>query len=132
MPSSENFSHVELRCKHCGENSMSMAFLDRLQEIREEFGKPMRVNSGYRCPVHDAALGGKGPHQTGHAIDIGVSGSDALDLVELARKFGMTGIGIKQSGQPHKNRFIHIDDLEDSVSMPDGSIGGPRPWIWSY
>jgi zinc D-Ala-D-Ala carboxypeptidase len=101
---------------------MEVAFLDRLQEIREEFGKPMRVNSGYRCPVHDAALGGKGPHQTGRAVDIGISGSDALDLVELARGYGMTGIGIKQSGA---SRFLHMDDLEDGVS-------GPRPWLWSY
>jgi uncharacterized protein YcbK (DUF882 family) len=103
---------------------MSLAFLNRLQEIREEFGKPMRVNSGYRCPVHDAALGGKGPHQTGRAVDIGISGSDALDLVELARGYGMTGIGIKQSGS-HASRFLHMDDLGDGVS-------GPRPWLWSY
>jgi zinc D-Ala-D-Ala carboxypeptidase len=125
MPSTQNFSHTELRCQHCGENDMSMVFLDRLQEIREEFGKPMRVNSGFRCPVHDAALGGKGPHATGRAVDIGISGSDALVLVELARGYGMTGIGVMQSGQPHKNRFIHMDDLADGVS-------GPRPWIWSY
>jgi uncharacterized protein YcbK (DUF882 family) len=125
MPSTQNFSHTELRCQHCGANDMSMVFLDRLQEIREEFGKPMRVNSGYRCPVHDAALGGKGPHQTGRAIDIGISGSDALVLVELARGYGMTGIGVKQSGQPHANRYIHMDDLGDGVS-------GPRPWLWSY
>lgn len=104
---------------------MKVAFLARLQEIREEYGKPMRVNSGYRCPVHDAALGGKGPHQTGRAVDIGISGSEALILVELAREYGMTGIGVKQSGQPHASRFLHLDDLEDGVS-------GPRPWIWSY
>ena len=108
---------------------MSMAFLNRLQEIREEYGKPMRVNSGFRCKNHDALQSsspnaGNGPHTTGRAIDIGVSGSDALVLVELARGYGCTGIGIKQSG-PHASRFLHMDDLENGVS-------GPRPWIWSY
>jgi len=105
---------------------MKPDFLDKLQTIRDEFKKPMRINSGFRCSKHDAnvsssKIAGKGPHTTGHAVDVGISGSDALLLVELAVKNGMTGIGIKQKG---KGRFCHFDDLTDEA--------GPRPWIWSY
>ena len=60
----------------------------------------------------------------GHALEPFSHIGDPLDLVEFARGYGMTGIGIKQSG-PHASRFLHMDDLEDGVS-------GPRPWIWSY
>ena len=57
---------------------------------------------------------------------------DALRLVEIARKYGMTGIGLKQDSKtPHKSRFVHLDNLN---STTDKEIGfeGPRPWVWSY
>ena len=53
-------------------------------------------------------------------------------LVEVARKYGMTGIGLKQDSKtPHKSRFVHLDNLN---STTDKAIGfeGPRPWVWSY
>jgi len=127
MPSTKNFSSAELQCKcGCGGNEMKPDFLNKLQTMRDEFKKPMRINSGFRCSKHDAnvsssKIAGRGPHTTGHAVDVGISGSDALLLVELAVKNGMTGIGIKQKG---KGRFCHFDDLTDEA--------GPRPWIWSY
>jgi len=85
-----NFSYAELQCKcGCGGNEMKPEFLNKLQAIRDEFQKPMRINSGFRCSNHDAnvsssKIAGKGPHTTGHAVDVGISGADALQLVELA------------------------------------------------
>lgn len=127
MMETRNFSYAELKCKcGCEGNEMKPEFLNKLQAIRDEFQKPIRINSGFRCSNHDAnvsssKIAGKGPHTTGHAVDVGISGADALHLVELAVKNGMTGIGIKQKG---KGRFIHVDDLTEDA--------GPRPWIWSY
>ena len=34
-------------------------------------------------------------HCSGRAVDILISGADALRLVEVARKYSMTGIGVK-------------------------------------
>jgi len=67
----------------------------------------MQANSMYRCPTHNAAVGGKPGswHVKGQAIDIGWSqmpGGEKLALLELARKHGFTGIGI------HRD-FLHID-----------------------
>ncbi len=121
MPSTKNFSDQELRCSCCGENLMDEGFLARLQTVRNKFGKAMRLSSAYRCPEHDKAVGGAGPHQTGHAVDVLVSGSDGLQLVNIAVDCGMQGIGIRQHGE-YAGRFVHLDDLTEGV----------RPHIWSY
>lgn len=45
---------------------------DILQPIRDRFGKPIHVNSGYRCPQLNKAVGGvsNSEHLTGNAVDI--------------------------------------------------------------
>jgi len=104
---------------------MNEEFLERLQTVRNKFGTAMYLNSGYRCPVHNAkvsALGSMdGPHTTGHAVDVKVSGHNALRLINIALDCGMQGVGIKQHGE-YASRFVHLDDLTVGV----------RPHIWSY
>jgi uncharacterized protein YcbK (DUF882 family) len=102
---------------------MHSGFMERLVALREEFGAPMPVTSGYRCPEHDAALRGAEVHPTGHAVDVRVSGADAHRLIALALRHGFTGIGVNQRGA-HSQRFIHLDDLVDA--------NHPRPTVWSY
>lgn len=43
-----------------------------LDPLREKYGKPIRVNSGYRCPKHNLAVGGAtgSQHMKGEASDI--------------------------------------------------------------
>lgn len=43
-----------------------------LSNIRQAFGKPILINSGYRCPALNQAVGGhpKSYHQYGQAADI--------------------------------------------------------------
>ena len=43
-----------------------------LDPLREKYGKPIRVNSGYRCPKHNLAVGGasRSQHLLGEAADI--------------------------------------------------------------
>ena len=43
-----------------------------LDPAREKFGKPIVVNSGYRCPKHNAAVGGvaASQHLRGEAADV--------------------------------------------------------------
>ena len=119
-----NFSPEEFRCKHSGQLKMHAGFMDRLQRLRTEYGKPMRITSGYRDATHpiEARKAEPGAHNSGRAADIGVDGADALRILELAIKHGFTGIGVNQKGN---GRFIHLDDLPASELRP-------RPWIWSY
>ena len=123
----KHFLDHELGCKcGCKKLEMDVLFMEMLEELRECFSKPMQLSSAFRCAAHNVAVsstGFFGPHTTGQAVDVLVSGEDALLLVGLALKTGFTGIGVKQRGS-HRSRFIHLDNL----SAPDFL----RPWIWSY
>lgn len=115
-----NFSEAELRCKHSGKCEMHPEFMRRLQQVRDVFGKPMTVTSGYRDRTHpiEARKDTPGEHSTGRAVDIGVQGADALRLIRIALDAGFTRIGVQQKGI---GRFIH---LGDNPAFPPG--------IWSY
>lgn len=120
------FEPGEFVCSHCRELAIDTEFMDTLWRVRLEYGRPMVVTSGYRCPVHNAAVsstGTSGPHTTGAAADIGVSGADAFDLVAFALRFGVRGLGIHQAGA-HARRFVHVDTLDGQRH--------PRPRVWSY
>ncbi len=117
-----NFSESEMRCKcGCGRADMDPDFMALLQGARDAYRRPMVVNSGFRCPEYDKAVGGAGAHPTGRAADISVTGEDTHSLLTVALVLGMRGIGLKQHG-PHKWRFMHLDDLD----------GPTRPWVWTY
>lgn len=55
-----------------------------LQAIRGHYKKPISVNSGYRGPEVNAAVGGnpKGQHPKGEAADIEIAGIDNLKLAQ--------------------------------------------------
>lgn len=118
-----HFSFEKMSCD--GECRMDPDFMDLLEKIRSEYGKPLVETSGYRTPKHNASVshtGDKGPHTTGRAIDIAIGGENAFLLASIAISCGITGLGISQKGP---SRFIHLDNL----TKDDGF---PRPMIWSY
>jgi zinc D-Ala-D-Ala carboxypeptidase len=116
-----NFSAKEFACSHCGENKMQPEFMQKLQQLRKEYGKPMRITSGYRCPKHpiEAAKSSPGAHASGCAADIGAQGADAHEILAIALKAGFSGVGVQQKGT---GRFLHLDTLQ----------GSTRPTVWSY
>jgi peptidase M15-like protein len=119
-----HFTVAEMACR-CGCGRLpSLPFVQRLEELRVAFNRPMPVTSGARCPAYNATVsltGEDGPH-TKDAVDVAVSRRDAYDLMVLAPQFGFTGIGFKQHGG---KRYVHLDALP---SAP----GQPRPTLWSY
>lgn len=76
MPAQDtlHFKVHELLCPHCGEGAdmLKQELLDALERVRDVYGKPMPVNSGYRCAEHNAAIGGAqfSAHKEGKAADI--------------------------------------------------------------
>ena len=75
-----------------------------LQPVREHFGKSVTVNSGYRSPESNAAVGGSktSDHCRGYAADIEIAGvanaelaqwiMDNLDYTQLILEFYTQGI----------------------------------------
>lgn len=123
------FTLEEFKCKgvDCcgGENRIDPAFVDKLDALRDRIGFPLPVNSGYRCPLHNARVsttGASGPHTTGHAVDLEVDRGKAYAVLKEAPALGFTGIGVAQKGA---SRYIHLDDLPNAP-------GQPRPTCWSY
>lgn len=78
------FNKNGARCKECRlmqpanrlpdgvEESLQALVEDVLDPLREKYGKPISVNSGFRCPVHNRAVGGvvNSQHIKGEAVDI--------------------------------------------------------------
>ncbi len=107
MASSEHFSDAELACAHCGKNETTQALVDALEAFRAAVGKPVLINSAYRCPIHNAAVGGapNSQHMLGEAADIRVTGMTAGQLEAIARTIpAIKGIG----RAPHQG-YVHID-----------------------
>lgn len=117
-----HFSRAEMTCRcGCGRADVDPAFMDRLEALRVEYGKPMSPTSGFRCSEHNAAVGGKSRsgHLSGMAIDIHVASQrDADRIIELAYRHGFTGKGARLSG-PVFSWTIHLDTL-------------PRRAFWTY
>ena len=76
------FKEKELCCKCCGQlppsirENIETLVHEVLDPAREHYGEPIIVNSGYRCPKHNAAVGGalNSQHLRGEAADIRVEG----------------------------------------------------------
>ncbi len=117
-------SAKEMACRASGALVVDTGLMEALEALRAAVGRPLPVTSGYRSPAHNAAVsetGLAGPHTTGLAVDLGVSGDLAFAVVKAALILGFTGIGVSQRG-PFEKRFVHLDRL----------TAGPRPAIWSY
>jgi len=125
MINSKYFTTDELKCHGTGECKMDEQFIQKLNKIREELNRPMIINSGYRSSEHNSTVGGavNSPHIYGRAVDVSAVGGVAYEIIRLAIKYNITGIGVSQRGT-HKRRFIHLDDMTSATH--------PRPWIWSY
>lgn len=83
--------------------------LQRLNEIREGYGKPITISSGYRCPELNKLVGGveNSKHLTGLAVDL-VWDSDLVEYIIGNCKFDK--LIREKSGN---TKWIHIQFKED-------------------
>jgi len=87
-------------------------FVFLITELRIKWGRPMVINSAYRCAKHNAEVGGTNmsQHLKGNAVDVKISAPDRFYFVKLAYSLGFTGIGIDKD-------FIHLDKRESAPSL---------------
>ena len=71
-PNAEHANNLKLVCEKI------------LEPVRNHFGKPVRINSGYRGPALNAAVGGssKSQHCNGEAVDFEIDGLPNPDLAK--------------------------------------------------
>ncbi len=112
MMLSPHFAAHEFECR-CGceygllPGDVSPKLLAALEELRDILGAPIHINSGCRCPVHNALVKGKrnSQHLRGTAADIRVDGVPPEHVAlsaKLVQAFRDGGIGTY-------NSFVHLD-----------------------
>jgi zinc D-Ala-D-Ala carboxypeptidase len=103
---SEHFSANEFRCKCCGKVHVDPELINKLEEARAIYGKPVRVTSGYRCESHNSKVGGAqhSQHCSGKAADIQVNDShDRFRMLQAFLQAGFKRIGVYRGG------WVHVD-----------------------
>jgi uncharacterized protein YcbK (DUF882 family) len=107
---SENFKVREFGCSD-GSDPIFIApeLVEVLQRIRNHFGRPVNIHSGYRTARKNDAVGGAeySQHLYGMAADISLYGVKPEEVAAYAEKLlpDSGGIGIYDS-------FVHVDVRE--------------------
>lgn len=119
---SKYFSDAELTCRCCGQypdGGMDENLLNLLDEIREAVGAPVEISCAYRCPAHNAEVGGvsNSQHVDGTAADVIVPDGWTVDqLADLAVQLNADGVG-----RYYDSGFVHVD-------VRDGRVGAGYAW----
>lgn len=118
MKENQYFKQYEFECR-CGKcqlpfNVPSDELITILTEIREHFGQCLRINSGYRCPEHNARVGGakSSQHTIGSAADFIVFKVPTEVVYRyVILKYGdrPLGIAIKRNPNNPYGGFVHLD-----------------------
>ena len=106
------------------------ALVDLLEQIRAAAGGAVTINSAYRSPAHNAAVGGvsSSQHLYGRAADIVVEGASPLLVGQMAEHYldRRGGIGVYRT-------FTHVDTRAirsrwDQRSGHQVVVGGWSGW----
>lgn len=105
---SKNFQVREFACK----DGSDVILIDPLliwilQNVRDYFGKPVNITSGYRTITHNRAVSGSSSdsyHTRGMAADFVVSGVEASE-VQAYLEIVMAGVG----GIGKADDYTHVD-----------------------
>ena len=112
---SANFNSSEFDCHGSGCCSSTLVddkLVTYLQQIREHFGKPVNISSGYRCAIHNKNIGGatNSRHSKGQAADIYINGVAPAEIAKYAESMGILGIGLYETNSD--GFFVHVDTRE--------------------
>ena len=100
------FKQSEECCPCCGSGGILPDLRDKLNKAREIADIPFIINSGFRCPSHNADVGGSqtSSHMIGCAADIKCTdGWSRYKILDALIRVGFNIIGIAKT-------FIHVDN----------------------
>jgi hypothetical protein len=121
---SEHFTDAELACPCCGVNLCVDKLVQALEALRAVLGKPISVDSGYRCAKHNKAVNGEpnSRHLQGMAADIRVADMTPVEVYRAAKEipaFGGFGVAL---------HFVHLDVRTTVAKWGYGADGKQCPW----
>jgi uncharacterized protein YcbK (DUF882 family) len=115
MKLTENFKLKEFQSKDGApmpqevfENIVKLA--NQLQFLRNHLKNPIKINSAYRSPEHNARVGGvpNSQHVKGKAADIVVKGMSTVELYNTVEKLISSG-DMLEGGLGLYDSFVHYD-----------------------
>ncbi len=107
---SANFKVREFACNDGSDPIfISLELVEVLQKIRDHFGKPVNINSGFRTASYNKKVGGAtySQHLYGNAADIRISGISPKSIAAYAET-----LLPKKGGIGTYRDFVHIDVRE--------------------
>ena len=119
----KNFNRYEFRCFHCATEGIDLAFVVKLQELREVVEHPIYILSGYRCAKHPIEMAKydinprrtTGTHVLGIASDICCPDLSLSNFAAIIQSSGIfTGVGVDK-----QRNFVHVDTKN-------------RQLVWTY
>ncbi len=108
------FIEKEFRCRCCSglppaaRENIEALVTEVLDPARQQFGGPVTVTSGYRCPKHNLAVGGvvNSQHMKGEAADLCCADNKRLaEIIEKNGKYDQMSKYLRPDGSI---RFIHV------------------------
>ncbi|MDL2298901.1 D-Ala-D-Ala carboxypeptidase family metallohydrolase [Synergistaceae bacterium OttesenSCG-928-D05] len=102
----ENFKLREFECPCCKTVKLHPLLLERLQQLRNIWQKPLVITSGYRCEKHNTEVGGvpRSKHLQGRAVDVKVPASRQEEFKQLAESSGFSKIILYG-----ERGFVHVE-----------------------
>lgn len=99
------------------EKNLTVLIEECLDPIREKFGNPIMVTSGYRCSQLNAVCGGSptSEHKTGFAADIDTSDNTRLWDVITSGDFKWTQLINEYPDDDGEPSWIHISYNPDNL-----------------
>ncbi len=106
----KHFKVTEFKCRRCGADTPNPApareLLAVLELVRLRFNKPVKINSGFRCPTHNKLVGGAkdSQHMYATASDISIDGVKPSDVYAFLCEIfpNSYGVGLYST-------FVHVD-----------------------
>ena len=117
---SKHFGIEEFTCHCCGKGAdkINDRLITLLEQLRDKVNAPIHVNCGYRCPKHNAEVGGvpNSTHTLGVAADIYVPNISYERVKELVIGFPFDGIGLYPPLEPNGLWVIHVDTRSGGIA----------------
>lgn len=107
---SPHFSSKEFDCKcrnaTCQDYQLDRKLIDVLEQVREHFNTAVMVTSGYRCPAHNAQIGGAKAsfHMLGKAVDFVVKNKTITEVFEYLDQLYPQSLGLID-----ERSWVHLD-----------------------
>jgi hypothetical protein len=139
IPNTPTAEHIE-NMRYCCEKI--------LEPVRKHFDKPVTINSSYRAPKVNAAVGGSktSQHVNGQAIDFEINGisnkivadwiADNLEFDQVILEFYVEGdknsgwvhASIKKEGGNRKQKLIAKKDGKSTKYLPTNDFDPKDEW----